>query len=137
MKISKQFPVIILLSVSMLGFAQKSAKSGAGAAGASKSQSYTGVISDTACKSKHDMAGMGAKDEPDCVKKCVAMGEKYVLLSGKDVYTLEGTPADFAKYAAQNVTVKGTLDGDKLKATSVTPAKASKPATTKKKASGK
>ena len=135
MKISKQFPLIVLLSASMLGFAQKPAKSGA--SGTSNAQSYTGVISDTACKSKHDMAGMGAKDEPDCVKKCVAEGEKYVLLSGKNVYNLEGTPADFAKYAAQNVTVKGTLDGDKLKATSVTPAKASKTASTKKKAAGK
>jgi len=135
MKISKQFPLIVLLSASMLGFAQKPAKSGASAT--SKPESYTGVISDTACKSKHDMAGMGAKDEPDCVKKCVAQGEKYVLLAGKDVYKLEGTPADFAKYAAQNVTVKGSLQGDTLKATSVTPAKASKPATTKKKTASK
>ena len=121
MKISKQFPLIVLLSTSMLGFAQKPSKPGA--SGASKPQSYTGVISDSVCRSKHMPASMGAKDEPECVKKCMGANAQYVLLAGDKVYTLEGAPADFAQYAAQNVTVKGTLDGDKLKATSVAPAK--------------
>ena len=70
---------------------------------------------------------MGATDDADCVRKCVGANVDYILLVGKepkDYYILKGNTADFSKYAAQKVTVKGTLKDDTLTAESVAPAAA-------------
>jgi hypothetical protein len=72
-------------------------------------KTLTGVVSDAMCGQTHMM-----KDKPaaECLRYCIKQGTKYALVSGKDVYTLEGHEADLDKYAAQKVTVKGTLKGD-------------------------
>ncbi len=56
------------------------------------------------------------KDKPaaECFRCCVKQGTKY---------TLEGHEVELAKYAAQKVTVKGTLKGETLTVESVHPAK--------------
>jgi hypothetical protein len=71
------------------------------------------------CGSTHMM-----KDKPaaECLRYCVKQGTKYAL-AGKTVYTLEGHEAELDKYAAQRVTVKGTLKGETLTVESVVQAK--------------
>ena len=74
-------------------------------------QTFTGTITDSLCaQAGHAQMRMGPTDA-DCVKACIAAhGAMYVLFDGKDVYTLsdQATPE---KFAAQRVTVVGTLDG--------------------------
>jgi hypothetical protein len=83
-------------------------------------KTLTGVVSDAMCGSTHMM-----KDKPDaeCLRYCVKQGTKYALVAGKNVYTLEGHETELDKYAAQKVTVKGTLKGETLKVESVLLAK--------------
>ncbi len=83
-------------------------------------KSLTGVVSDAMCGQTHMM-----KDKPDadCLRYCVKQGNKYALVVGKSVYTLEGHEAELDKYAAQKVTVKGTVKGETLTVESVVPAK--------------
>jgi hypothetical protein len=73
-------------------------------------QTFTGTITDNMCaKAGHSQMRMGPTDA-DCVIACVrAHDATYVLYDGKDVYTLsdQKTPE---KFAAQKVTVIGTLD---------------------------
>ena len=73
-------------------------------------QTFTGTITDDMCAlAGHAQMKMGPTDA-DCVKACIAAhGASYVLLDGKNVYTLsdQQTPE---KFAAQKVTVVGTLD---------------------------
>lgn len=83
---------------------------------ASEQKALTGVVSDAMCGSTHMM-----KDKPaaECLRYCVKQGTKYALVSGKSVYTLEGHEAELDKYAAQKVTVKGTLKGETMTVESV------------------
>ena len=87
---------------------------------ASEQKTLTGIVSDAMCGSTHMM-----KDKPDaeCLRYCVKQGTKYALVAGKNVYTLEGHEGELDKYAAQKVTVKGTLKGQTLTVESVLPAK--------------
>ena len=83
-------------------------------------KTLTGVVSDAMCGQTHMM-----KDKPaaECLRYCVKQGTKYALVAGKNVYTLEGHEADLDKYAAQKVTVKGTMKGETMTVESVLPAK--------------
>ena len=65
------------------------------------------------------------KDKPaaECLRCCVKQGTKYALVAGKNVYTLEGHEVELDKYAAQKVTVKGTMKGETMTVQSVLPAK--------------
>ena len=80
------------------------------AAQAAKPQTFVGTITDSMCqKADHSQMQMGPTDA-DCVKACVAAhGATYVLYDGTNVYELsdQKTPE---KFAAQKVTVTGTLD---------------------------
>jgi hypothetical protein len=73
-------------------------------------QMFTGTITDSVCASAdHLQMRMGPTDA-ECTVACVgAHGATYVLYDGKEAYTLsdQGTPE---KFAAQKVTVTGTLD---------------------------
>ena len=78
-------------------------------AAAGKPRTFTGVITDTMCGAKHTM---GITPDDKCVRECVKMDPnkwKYALVVGKEVYVLsdQKTPD---KFAAQKVTVTGTLD---------------------------
>jgi hypothetical protein len=96
-----------------------------GLSAAQSPQTFTGIITDDMCAlAGHAQMRMGPTDA-DCVKACVAAhGATYVLLDGKNVYTLsdQQTPE---KFAAQKVTVAGTLDAKTktIKVQSIAPAK--------------
>jgi hypothetical protein len=83
-------------------------------------KTLTGVVSDAMCGQTHMM-----KDKPaaECLRYCVKQGTKYALVAGKNVYTLEGHEVELDKYAAQKVTVKGTLKGQTLTVETVLPAR--------------
>lgn len=86
------------------------------AASQAKEDSWTGWVTDTHCGAK----GQSAK-HADCAKKCVeGMGAKYALYTPADkkVYVLD--PQDkAAAHAGDHVTVKGTVEGDTIKITSI------------------
>ncbi len=83
-------------------------------------KTLTGVVSDAMCGQTHMM-----KDKPDadCLRYCVKQGTKYALVVGKTVYTLEGHEAELDKYAAQKVTLKGTVKGETMTVETVSPMK--------------
>jgi hypothetical protein len=72
-------------------------------------QTFTGVITDDMCgKADHKSMNMGP--DAKCVAECIkGMGGKYVLYDGKSTYILSDQKAP-EKFAAQKVTVTGTLD---------------------------
>ena len=78
--------------------------------GAPGKQTFTGTITDDMCATAgHAQMRMGPTDA-ECTKACIsAHGAQYVLLDGKNVYTLsdQQTPEQFA---ARRVRVVGTLD---------------------------
>jgi len=74
-------------------------------------QTFTGTITDAMCAAAggHASMRMGPTDA-ECTTACVSIhGTAYVLSDGKNVYALsdQRTPEQFA---AQKVTVVGTLD---------------------------
>ena len=96
-----------------------------GLSAAQSPQTFTGIVTDDMCAmGGHATMRMGPTDA-DCVRACIAShGASYVLLDGKEIYTLsdQQTPE---KFAAQKVTVVGTLDAKTktIKVQSITRAK--------------
>jgi hypothetical protein len=83
--------------------------------------SWTGYVTDSLC-AKGDVSKM---KNTDCATMCVKdHGAKWVLYSMKDkkAFTLEPTDK-VESHAGQYVTIKGTLDGENIKVTSVSTAK--------------
>jgi hypothetical protein len=75
---------------------------------ASAPKTFTGVITETMCGTKHTM---GISPDAKCVRECVKMDPKkwkYALRIGEKLYVLsdQQTPE---KFAAQKVKVTGTL----------------------------
>jgi hypothetical protein len=81
-----------------------------GLSAAQSTQTFTGTITDDLCaKAGHASMRMGPTDA-DCTKACiVSHGAQYVMFDGKDAYILSDQQAP-EKFAAQKVTVVGTLD---------------------------
>ena len=75
-----------------------------------------GIVSDAMCGATHTMANMSAAD---CTRMC-AKGQ-YVLVVGKDIYTLKGHEADLSKLAGASATVKGAVNGKTVTVQSVIP----------------
>ena len=77
--------------------------------------SWTGYITDSKCGAK--AAHEGARD---CTVKCVQAGAKYVFVNDADkkVYAIDDQDK-VAAHAGHHVTVKGTVDGETLKLSSV------------------
>jgi hypothetical protein len=84
-------------------------------------KSLTGVVSDQACGAVHKMKNMSAAD---CARAC-AKKAGWALVVGEKVYKLEGNTSALDQYAAEKVTVMGTLMGDTMNVTSVAPSKKS------------
>jgi hypothetical protein len=74
------------------------------------SDSWTGVVSDSHCGLKHSKASAAAAA---CVEKCVAGGGNYVFVSGGKLYQVE-PQAKFKGMGGKDVTVTGTVEGDKI-----------------------
>src|SRR5207253_10400668 len=76
-----------------------------------RTRAVNGTITDSMCAGSagHSQMRMGPTDA-ECTTACVSVhGATYVLYDGKDVYALsdQRTPE---KFAAQKVTITGTLD---------------------------
>ena len=106
--------ILVLAATALLGTVSILAQTSAA------QKTLTGVVSDAMCGQTHMM-----KDKPDadCLRYCVKQGNKYALVVGKTVYTLEGHEAELDKYAAQKVTLKGTMKGDTMTVETVSPMK--------------
>lgn len=90
----------------------------AGALAMAADGSWTGYISDSQCgvKGANDKAGTA-----DCTTKCVKEhGAKYVFVNDADkkVYVIDAQDK-VAAHAGHHVTVKGTVDGETLKLSSI------------------
>ena len=91
----------------------------AGALAFAADGSWTGYIADSKCGAK--AAHEGARE---CTIKCVKEGAKYVFVNDTDkkVYTIDDQDK-VADHAGHHVTVKGAVEGDTLKVSSVEMAK--------------
>jgi len=87
----------------------------AGALAMAGDGSWTGYIADSKCGAK--AAHEGARE---CTIKCAKAGSKYVFVNDADkkVYAIDDQDK-VAEHAGHHVTVKGTVDGDTLKLSSV------------------
>jgi hypothetical protein len=92
----------------------------AGALAFAADGSWTGYIADSKCGAK--AANEGARE---CTIKCVKEGAKYVFVNDADkkVYAIDDQDK-VADHAGHHVTVKGAVEGDTLKVSSVEMAKA-------------
>ena len=70
-------------------------------------QTFTGTITDTMCGGDHKSMNMGSDQK--CVVDCVKMGARYALWDGHAAYELSDQ-GKAARFAAQKVTVTGTMD---------------------------
>lgn len=89
-----------------------------GVAGLSAQSTATmnGYISDSHCGAAHSSP---SADATKCVKSCLSHGSAPVLVSEGKVYKLKGEEDTVKGLAGENVTVKGTVDGDTITVTSV------------------
>ncbi len=87
------------------------------AVAAGKSSSFVGVVSDSNCGLKHSTPSKAAAE---CVKKCVNMGAKYVLVYHGKVYQV-GPQKEFDGMGGQRVKVTGKMNGDMIMAENVKP----------------
>ena len=104
----------VLVAVSLLTFAVPCAAQ----------QSWTGTISDSMCKAKHEEAaeGQGKMADRDCTLSCVKGGSKFVLLVDGKVYQIANQSLpDLEKYAGAKVTVTGDLKGDSVTVAKIQP----------------
>ncbi len=83
---------------------------------AQSAQTINGFISENQCGASHASPTASATK---CVKGCIARGAAPVLVSEGKVYKLKGEDAVVKELAGQNVTIKGTVDGDTITVTSV------------------
>jgi len=87
----------------------------AGALAMAGDGSWTGYIADSKCGAKAAHEGAA-----ECTVKCVKEGAKYVFVDDADkkVYAIDDQEK-VAAHAGHHVTVKGSVEGDNLKLTSV------------------
>ena len=87
----------------------------AGALAMAGDGSWTGDIADSKCGAKAAHEGAA-----ECTVKCVKEGAKYVFVDDADkkVYAIDDQEK-VAAHAGHHVTVKGSVEGDNLKLTSI------------------
>jgi len=88
-------------------------------------QTFTGQISDSLCKAKHEEAAedQGKMSDHDCTVACVKGGSKYVLLGadGK-VYAIANQDfKDLEKMAGAKVKITGELKNDSISVSKIDP----------------
>ena len=88
-------------------------------------QTFTGQISDSLCKAKHEEAAedQGKMSDHDCTIACVKGGSKYVLLgSDGKVYDIANQDfKDLEKNAGAKVKVTGELKGSAISVSKIDP----------------
>jgi hypothetical protein len=83
---------------------------------AAETKTLEGVVGDVMCGVKHQMGDIPDKE---CTAMCVGMGSAYALIVGDTVYELDGKSGDLEKLAGAKAKVTGSVDGKKIKVTSV------------------
>jgi hypothetical protein len=95
---------------------------GMGEAQSAKSQqTWQGFVTDTHCGTNCQVTKDMSPDKK-CVDRCVRQGSKYGLWVGHHVYELQ-PQSKAAQYAARDVSVTGTLDGETIHIDSIEPKK--------------
>jgi hypothetical protein len=111
MRNMKPFSIAVVVLASTITFA------------ASKSQTFTGEVSDSMCGAQHMMKGKAG----DCARACVRKGSSYALVVADKVYTLhagdKAAQDQLGKLAGEKATVTGTADGDTIEVSKVGSAK--------------
>jgi len=79
-------------------------------------KTYTGIVTDTICGTKHMMKGMS---DAECAKMCVEHGGDYALSVGSKIYSLRGNKENIAKFAGSKVQLTGTINGDTITVDSI------------------
>jgi|SRR5215471_2508193 len=89
---------------------------------ADKPQTLIGQVSDSMCGAKHAMQGSAA----DCTHACVKQGSSFALVVKDRVYNIETSDKalqdSLDKLAGENAKVTGTVKGDSIEASAVSPA---------------
>ena len=81
-------------------------------------KTFVGSISDSMCGAKHMMPG---KSDKDCTLECIKEGSKYILIGPKGkIYQLSDQKKP-EQFAGARVKVTGSLNGDTITVTSITP----------------
>ncbi len=83
-------------------------------------KTLTGIVSDNMCGATHMLKD---KSAAECTRMCVKQSQKYALVVGQKVYTLEGHEAQLDKLAGARATVKGKVIGGTLAVERVAAAK--------------
>src|SRR5580704_3969420 len=84
-------------------------------------QTWRGFVTDTHCGTNCQVTKDMTPDKK-CIDRCVKNGSKYGLWVGHHVYALE-PQSKAAQYAAKDVSVTGTLDGETIHIDSINPSK--------------
>lgn len=89
---------------------------------AAAEQTWTGQISDSLCKMKHEEAaeGQGKMPDDECTRACIKGGSTYVFIVDKKVYQIENqTNPDLDKHAGHTVKLTGEMKGDSMTVTKI------------------
>jgi hypothetical protein len=83
--------------------------------GSALAESWTGVISDDACGTKHVAATVA---DQRCAASCIKSGGKAVFVAGDKVYQIENQDA-VKGHEGKKVTVTGKMNGETIHIDSV------------------
>ena len=86
-------------------------------------KTLTGIVTDMACGKSHSLMKEKGQTDAQCVRTCVKGGSPYGLVVGGKVIQLSGHSDELNKYAAQKVTVSGSMNGKTFDVESVKPVK--------------
>jgi len=92
-----------------------------GAQSARSQHTWQGYVTDTDCGTNFPVTKDMTPDKK-CIDRCIREGAKYGLSVGHHLYLLE-PQSKAALYAAMNVSVTGTLDGETIHIDSIEPHK--------------
>lgn len=96
-----------------------------GSAGLAAAETFTGKISDSMCRAKHEAPAEGGPEltDKECTMACVRGGSKFVLVTESGTYTFaDQSAAALEEHAGEEVTVTGEVDGETLTAAEIEPA---------------
>jgi hypothetical protein len=79
---------------------------------------FVGLVSDTTCGARHRLKDKSAEE---CTRTCVRQGAGFALVAGPKVYVLQGNSNDLGVLAGQKVKVTGSLAGNTIAVSSITP----------------
>jgi hypothetical protein len=82
------------------------------------------MITDDHCGAKHADAD---KNPATCARTCVRNGSRYRLIDGDKKYGLSGMYDQLNEVAGQRVKISGTLAGDTINVSAITPESSTQP----------